>query len=46
MNLNIISIIPKVNGVEHITYFCPTTMVNFCFKITTKDLTDRLSDDF
>jgi len=43
MNSNVVSPIPKVYEIERITDFCPITIVNFCFKIITKILADKLT---
>jgi len=43
MNSNVVSIIPKFQGVESIKDYMPIVIANFKFKIISKILADRLA---
>ena len=43
MNSNVISLIPKIQGVDSIKDYRPIVVANFKFKIISKILADRLA---
>ena len=43
MNSNVVSLLPKIQGVESIKDYRPIVVVNFKFKIISKILADRLA---
>jgi len=43
MNSNVVSLIPKIQGVESINDYMPIVVANFKFKIISKILVDKLA---
>lgn len=43
LNSSFVALIPKMEGANSVTHFRPIAMANFCFKIITKIIADRLN---